>query len=71
MIAVMGHLMSSLFGIGQLSRHIHAHYLVYAVMYLVLVVGAYWFYLPLEANAVRVRQWLKTQLFTRVGTVRP
>jgi hypothetical protein len=40
-------------------------------MNLVLVIGAYRFYLPFEANTVRVRQWLKTQLFTRVGTVRP
>jgi peptidoglycan/LPS O-acetylase OafA/YrhL len=71
LIAVMGHLMLSLFGIGQLSPHIQAHYLVYAAMYLVLVVGAYWFHLPFEANTVRVRQWLKSQLFTRVGTVRP
>lgn len=71
LIAVMGHLMLSLFGIGQLSPHIQAHYLVYAAMYLVLVVGAYWFHLPFEANTGRVRQWLKAQLFARVGTVRP
>lgn len=71
LIAVMGHLMLSLFGISQLSPHIQAHYLVYAAMYLVLVAGAYWFHLPFEANTGRVRQWLKAQLFVRVGTVRP
>jgi hypothetical protein len=70
LIAVMAHLMSSLFGIGQLSPHIQAHYLVYAAMYLVLVASAYWFHLPFEANTGRVRQWLKAQLFARVGTVR-
>jgi peptidoglycan/LPS O-acetylase OafA/YrhL len=71
LIAVMAHLMASRFGIAQLSPHIQAHYLVYAAMYLVLVASAYWFHLPFEANTGRVRQWLKAQLFARVGTVRP
>lgn len=71
LIAVMGHLVLSLFGISQLSPHIQAHYLVYAAMYLVLVAGAYSFHLPFEANTGRVRQWLKAHLFARVGTVRP
>jgi hypothetical protein len=39
-------------------------------MYLVLVVGAYLFYLPFESNTPRVRQWLKMQLFRRVRAVR-
>jgi peptidoglycan/LPS O-acetylase OafA/YrhL len=70
MIHVMRYLLRSLSGSGRLSPHMLSHYLIYAAMYLVLVVGAYWFYLPFEANTPRVRQWLKAQLFTRVGTVR-
>jgi len=70
LITVMGHLLLSLFGVDKLSPHILFHFLIYAAMYLALVVGAYCFHLPFEANTTRVRQWLKTQLFTRVGTVR-
>lgn len=71
MIVVMGHLISSLFGIVQLSPFRMAHYFIYAGMYLMLVVCAYCFYLPFEANTFRVRQSLKAQLFRRAGTVRP
>jgi peptidoglycan/LPS O-acetylase OafA/YrhL len=71
MILVMAYVLQSVFGIGQLSPHNSFHYLVYAGMYLLLVVGAYLFYLPFESNTPRVRQWLKAQLFTRAGTVRP
>jgi peptidoglycan/LPS O-acetylase OafA/YrhL len=70
-MVVMGHLVGALFGIGQLSPYNLSHYLVYAGTYLVLVVGAYWFSLPFEANTPRVRRWLKTQLFAGVGVVRP
>lgn len=71
MIAVMAYLISSLLGIGQLSPHILSHFLLYGAMYLVLVLGAYWFHLPFEANTARVRQWMKAQLFAGVRTVRP
>ncbi|ALK97715.1 hypothetical protein AB595_24690 [Massilia sp. WF1] len=71
MILVMGYALRSVFGIGQLSPHSMLHYLIYAGMYLMLVVGAYLFYLPFESNTPRVRQWLKAQLFARVGIVRP
>ena len=71
MIAVMGHILMSMFGIGRLSPYTQSHYLIYAGMYLVLVGGAYLFYLPFEANTSRVRQWLKAQLFARVRTVQP
>jgi peptidoglycan/LPS O-acetylase OafA/YrhL len=70
LILVMVHLMPSLLGTSQLSPHILSHYLIYLAMFLVLVVGGYFFHLPFEANTGRVRQWLKAQLFTRVGTVR-
>jgi hypothetical protein len=71
MIAVMGHVLLSMFGIGQLSPYASSHYLIYVGMYLVLVSGAYLFYLPFESNTPRVRQWLKAQLSTRFRTVQP
>jgi peptidoglycan/LPS O-acetylase OafA/YrhL len=71
MIAVIGHALAAMSGIGQLSPYKPVHYLIFAGMYLMLVVGAYLFYLPFEANTPRVRQWLKAQLFARVGIVRP
>jgi peptidoglycan/LPS O-acetylase OafA/YrhL len=71
LIAVMAHVLLSMLGIGQLSPYRMSHYLIYAGMYLGLVVGAYAFHLPFESNTPRVRQWLKSLLFARVGTVRP
>lgn len=71
MIAVMMSFLSSQYGIGQLSPQALSHYVIYAAMYLLLVIGAYCFYLPFEANTVRVRQWLKTQFVARVGMVGP
>jgi peptidoglycan/LPS O-acetylase OafA/YrhL len=70
LMLVMGHLIWSLFGIRQLSPSHLSHYIVYAGMYLVLVLGAYGFYLPFEANTGRVRQWLKLRLYARVGVAR-
>ena len=70
MILVMGHVLLSIFGISQLSPFRLSHYLIYVGMYLALVVGAYTFYRPFESHTPRVRQWLKTQLFARVSTVR-
>jgi peptidoglycan/LPS O-acetylase OafA/YrhL len=71
MIVVMGHVLLSMFGIGQLSPYTSSHYLIYVGMYLVLVSGAYLFYLPFESNTPRVRQWLKAQLSARFRTVQP
>jgi len=70
LIFVMVHLTSSLFGIDRLSPEIVSHYLIYLGMFVVLVFAGYFFHLPFEANTGRVRQWLKGQLFARVGTVR-
>lgn len=70
LILLMGHLLASMLGLGQLSPYRLSHYLMYGGMYLVLVVGAYLFYLPFESNTPRVRQWLKMQLFARVRAVR-
>jgi peptidoglycan/LPS O-acetylase OafA/YrhL len=71
MIAVMGHVLLAKFGIAQLSPGRPVHYLIYAGMYVLLVMGAYLFHLPFESNTARVRHWLKSQLFPRIGTVRP
>jgi len=71
LIAVMAHVLLSMSGVAQLSPYSLSHYVLYAAMYLVLVVGAYAFYLPFESNTPRVRQWLKTQFLARVGTVQP
>jgi magnesium-transporting ATPase (P-type) len=71
LIAVMAHVLLSMSGIAQLSPYSLSHYVLYAAMYLILVVGAYSFYLPFESNTPRVRQWLKTQFLARVGTVQP
>lgn len=68
-MAVMGYLVWSVFGIRQLSPSHPSHYLVYASMYLVLVIGADGFYLPFEANTARVRRLLKLQLLTCAGVV--
>lgn len=70
MIVVMGHLMSSLFGISQLSPFRMHHYLIYAGMYVLLVVCAYGFYLPFEANTSLVRHSLKSKFFGHVSTIR-
>lgn len=70
LIGLMVYVIRSIFGVIQLSPHIMSHYLVYAGMYLVLVLGAYWFHLPFEANTFRVRQWIKSLVFARMGTVR-
>lgn len=70
LILLMGQLLASKLGLGQLSPYQLSHYLMYAGMYLVLVVGAYLFYLPFESNTPRVRRWLKMQLFGRVRAVR-
>ncbi len=71
MILVMKHLMSSLFDLDRLSPDLLSHYLMYGGMYLVLVVGAYWFYVPFESNTPRVRHRLKSLLVAGPGTVRP
>jgi peptidoglycan/LPS O-acetylase OafA/YrhL len=71
LIAVIGHVLAAMFDIGQLSPYKPINYFMFAGIYLMLVAGAYLFHLPFEANTTRVRQWLKAQLFARVGTVRP
>jgi peptidoglycan/LPS O-acetylase OafA/YrhL len=71
LIAVMGHLIWSISGKGQLSPSVFSHYLIYAGMYALLVVAAYLFHLPFEANTPGVRRWLKQQFAARRTTVLP
>jgi peptidoglycan/LPS O-acetylase OafA/YrhL len=71
MIAVMSYLTWSLLDVTQLSPYRLSHFGLYALMYVALVVGAYWFSLPFEANTPRLRQWLKTRVLARSGIVRP
>jgi peptidoglycan/LPS O-acetylase OafA/YrhL len=63
MIVLMGHVLLSTSGVRQLSPYSPFHYLIFTSMYLMLVVGAYLFYLLFESNTPSVRLWLKTQLF--------
>jgi peptidoglycan/LPS O-acetylase OafA/YrhL len=71
LIAVLVHVMSSRFGLAQLSPLNPSHYLVFIGMYVSLVAGAYVFYLPFEANTYRVRRWLKLRLLARSALVSP
>lgn len=62
LIAVFLHLAAPVLDNGKLDPGRPLHLLVYLLMYLGLVVGAYLFYLPFEARTYRVREWLKTLL---------
>lgn len=71
MIVAMAYVLAALGDISKLSPDLLSHYLIYLAMYVTLVVLAYWFYLPFEANTGGLRQWLKSQLFTRVAPAQP
>lgn len=69
-MAALLHVASPILGEGRLDPNQPLHLLVYLVLYLVLVAGAYLFHLPFEANTYRVREWLKTVLYARGRPVR-
>jgi len=69
-MAALLHVASPILGEGRLDPNRPLHLLVYLVLYLVLVAGAYLFHLPFEANTYRVREWLKTVLYARGRPVR-
>ncbi|OIJ40753.1 acyltransferase family protein [Massilia timonae] len=58
MLALL-HLAAPFFGDGKLDSQRPIHMLVYLILYLVIVAGAYLFHLPFEANTYRVREWLE------------
>lgn len=70
LMAALLHVASPILGEGRLDPNRPLHLLVYLVLYLVLVAGAYLFHLPFEANTYRVREWLKTVLYARGRPVR-
>jgi len=69
-MAALLHVASPILGEGRLDPNQPLHLLVYLVLYLVLVAGAYLFHLPFEANTYRAREWLKTVLYARGRPVR-
>ena len=66
----MLHLAAPVLGNAKLDPHRPLHLLVYLLLYVGLVVGAFLFHLPFEARTYQVREWLKTTLRFRSGAVR-
>lgn len=62
LMAAFLQLASPVLGNGRLDPHQPGHLLVYLLLYVGLVVGAYLFHLPFEARTYQVREWLKTVL---------
>jgi peptidoglycan/LPS O-acetylase OafA/YrhL len=65
LMAVFLHFGVPALGNGRLDPNRPMHLLVYLLLYLGLVVGAYLFHIPFEAKTYRVREWLKTIWFAR------
>jgi peptidoglycan/LPS O-acetylase OafA/YrhL len=65
LIAAFLHFVRPILGTERLDPNRAAHLLIYAALYLGLVVGAWLFHLPFEARTYRVREWLKTVLRVR------
>lgn len=63
LIGEIGHFTRAVFQLERLSPYRPAHYLVYLTMYAFLVLAAYLFHLPFEANTQRLRRWIKSLLF--------
>ncbi len=70
LMAAFLHLAAPVLGKGQLDPHRPAHLLVYLLLYLGLVAGAWLFHLPFEARTYQVREWLKTMFRFRSRQVR-
>lgn len=65
LMAVFLHVGMPPLGNGRLDPNRPMHLLVYLLLYLGLVVGAYLFHMPFEAQTYRVREWFKTMWFAR------
>ena len=70
MIAAFLHLAAPVLGNGKPDPNQTLDLLVYLLLYLGLVVGAWLFHLPLEARTCQVREWLKSTLRFRSRPVR-
>ena len=70
LMAAFLHLAAPALGNGKLDPTQTLHLLVYLLLYLGLVVGAYLFHMPFEAKTYQVREWLKTTLRFRSRPVR-
>ncbi|QOY92987.1 acyltransferase family protein [Massilia sp. UMI-21] len=70
LMAAMLHLASPVFGNAKLDPNRPLHLLVYLLLYVGLVVGAFLFHLPFEARTYQVREWMKTTLRFRSRPVR-
>jgi len=70
LIAALLQLAAPVLGEGKLHPNRPLDMLVYLILYLGLVAGAYLFHLPFEAKTYRVREWLKTVLYARGRAVR-
>ena len=70
LIAALLQLAAPVLGDGKLHPNQPLDMLVYLILYLGLVAGAYLFHLPFEAKTYRVREWLKTVLYARGRAVR-
>lgn len=70
LIAALLQLAAPVLGEAKLHPNQPLDMLVYLILYLGLVVGAYLFHLPFEAKTYRVREWLKTVLYARGRAVR-
>ncbi|MGX9219436.1 acyltransferase family protein [Massilia varians] len=70
LIAALLRLAAPVLGDGKLNPNQPLDMLVYLILYLGLVAGAYLFHLPFEAKTYRVREWLKTVLYARGRAVR-
>lgn len=62
LMAAMLHVVAPVLGTAKLDPSQPLHLLVYLLLYVGLVVGAYLFHLPFEAKTYQVREWLKTTL---------
>ena len=70
LMGAMLHLAAPVLGNAKLDPNRPLHLLVYLLLYVGLVVGAFLFHLPFEARTYQVREWLKTTLRFRSRPVR-
>jgi hypothetical protein len=62
---LLKHLIESMYGIGALSPDRPAHFAIYFAMLAGIVLFAYLFYLPFEAQTHRLRQHLRKTFLNR------